>query len=70
MTTYVVECSCGHDFKVQAGDKEEAITRLTGMMDSDAIREHFTSYHQGEPMPGIDEVHAHIANDITEAVEV
>jgi hypothetical protein len=25
MNTYAVECSCGHDLKVQAEDKDEAI---------------------------------------------
>lgn len=70
MNTYAVECSCGHDMKVQASDMDEAIARLTSMMDSDGVRDHFARYHKGEPVPGVDEVHAHIANDIMEAVEV
>jgi len=68
MNTYIVDCSCGHDLKVQAEDREEAVAKAKNIMDESSIADHYEEYHKGEPVPATDEMHAHIVQDITEAV--
>lgn len=68
MNMYTIECTCGHDLKVQAEDREEAVAKAKGIMNEGGIADHYEEYHKGEPVPSVDEVHAHIAQDITEAV--
>ena len=65
-STYVVECTCGHNVEVGAPDRESAIREMKKMMDESGVKEHFQKLHRGEPMPSVAEVHAHIENDIKE----
>ncbi len=62
----MVECTCGHDIKVEAGDQETAVEEMKRMMDEKGIAGHFKKFHAGEPVPSVDEIHAHIETDILE----
>ena len=68
LNTYTVSCSCGHDIKVNAPDMETAIRQMKMMMDGEGIEDHFDTYHKGQDIPTVDEVHAHIEQDIEEMV--
>lgn len=64
METYTVKCSCGHDLKVNARSREEAVEKAKKEMDEKGIEEHYAQYHEGEPVPSVGEVHQHIEEDI------
>jgi hypothetical protein len=64
--TYIVECTCGHDIKVEAGDQASAVEQMKEMMDESGIEAHFKKYHPGEPVPAVEEIHAHIETDVME----
>lgn len=70
MTTYIVECSCGHDLSVDADSRGAAIAELKEQMNEGGIKDHYDMYHQGEKVPSVQEVHAHIEADIKEAATV
>lgn len=64
MTRYVLECTCGHDVKVNAKDRDDAVRQMKAMMDKKGMEEHFRKYHRGETMPSMSDVHARIESDI------
>ncbi len=70
MSTYIVECTCGHDLQVEAPVRESAVQQMKKMMDEKGIEDHYAKYHLGERIPPVEEVHAHIEHDIKEAVTV
>ena len=65
---YVVACTCGHDIKVKAETREDAVAQMKKMMDKDGILEHFRKYHSGELVPPVAEIYAHIEQDIEEVL--
>lgn len=65
---YVVECTCGHDVTVDAEDRAEAVAKAKKLMDKDGIESHFKRYHPGETIPSVAEMHAHIEQDLHEAL--
>ncbi|MDO8552608.1 MAG: hypothetical protein Q7S01_03725 [bacterium] len=68
MTSYVVECTCGHDLKVNASGRDDAVEKAKRMMDKDGIMQHYKKHHPGETVPSVAEIHAHIEQDIRETV--
>lgn len=54
-------CSCGDVMTVDAGSKEEAVTKLQAMMTEDAIAKHMAEKHPGDPVPSMEQAHALIA---------
>jgi hypothetical protein len=61
MTTYHMTCTCGYDVKVDAADRDEAVSKIQGIMDADAIAAHMKDRHPGEPVPPVADIHAMIA---------
>jgi hypothetical protein len=61
MQAFQMTCSCGHEIKVQASDRDDAVRRIQATMGKDAIEAHIKEKHPGEPMPSIEQVHAMIA---------
>lgn len=70
MSTYVVECTCGHDLKVEAPLRVSAIQQMKELMGKEGIEDHYAQYHPGEKVPSVAEVHAHIEHDIKEVATV
>jgi len=70
MSTYVVECSCGHDLKVEAPLKISAIQQMKEMMDAKGIRDHYAQYHPGEEVPSVVAVHEQIEQSVHEVATV
>ena len=68
MQTFQMTCSCGHEIKVQAADRDDAVRRIQATMGKDAIAAHIKERHPGEPMPTVEQVHAVIAQ-VTMPVE-
>jgi hypothetical protein len=69
MAQYGMTCSCGHEVTVQAKDRTEAVAKLQGMMDENAIAAHMSEKHAGEPVPSVADVHRTIA-ERTDRVKV
>ena len=61
MQTFQMTCSCGHEIKVQAADRDDAVRRIQATMGKDAIAAHIKDRHPGEPVPTVEQVHAMIA---------
>ena len=47
---YSFTCTCGHEMTVDVASREEAVSKLKGMMTEDAIKQHMADKHAGEPM--------------------
>ena len=67
MAAYHMTCSCGHDIKVDAKSRDEAVTKIQSMMDEKAIDAHLNEKHKGEPKPSIAQVHQMIAQNTVAA---
>ena len=52
---------------VDAATREEAVTKIQGMMTQDAINTHFAEKHAGQPVPPMADVHAMIATNTVAA---
>ena len=63
MAAFHMTCSCGHDIKVDAKDRGEAVTKIQSIMNKDAIEKHIKERHPGEPMPTVAQVHQMIAQN-------
>ena len=57
-------CSCGDKMDVEAGSREEAVSKLKGMMDEKAIKAHMSEKHPGEPLISVADCHAQIERDL------
>ncbi len=58
-------CTCGHEMSVEAENREEAVTKMQGMMTEEAIKEHMAANHkEGEAMPTKAMVDADIAEKL------
>ncbi len=60
MQKFSMTCSCGDTFGVEAENREEAVTKMKGMMTQDAIDAHMAEKHPGEATKTMAEVHADI----------
>ncbi len=54
-------CACGEVMNADAASKEEAVTKIQGMMTQDAINAHMAAKHAGQAVPPMADVHAMIA---------
>jgi hypothetical protein len=61
MSAYHMTCSCGHDIKVDAKDRADAVSQIQGIMTEDAIAAHMKEMHQGQPVPPVSAIHQMIA---------
>ncbi len=64
--TYSFKCNCGEVMTVEAENREEAVTKMKGMMTQDAINTHMSEKHSGEPVPTLEQVHAQIDSNLVE----
>jgi len=67
MAAFHMTCSCGHDIKVDAKNRDEAVTKIQSMMDEKAIEAHLREKHKGEPKPSVAQVHQMIAQNTVAA---
>jgi hypothetical protein len=61
MAGYQFTCPCGHQIKVDAGNRNEAVSKIQGAMDEKAIAAHFKEKHPGQQVMSVGSVHALIA---------
>ena len=67
MKKFSMTCTCGHKMTVDAGTREEAIAKLTGMMTQEELDKHFAENHQPtEQKPTLEQDHAMIAQTVME----
>ena len=64
--TYELKCDCGKTVTVEAANRDEAIEKVKQIMTEDAIREHVTTEHPGQPVPTPEQAHAMIAQNLTQ----
>ena len=67
MAQYHMTCSCGHDIKVDAKNRDEAVSKIQSMMGEKAIDAHLKEKHKGEPVPSVAQVHQMIAQNTVAA---
>ena len=65
--TYSMQCSCGDTMTMEAGSREEAVIKFKDMMTEDAISQHMTEKHPGQPVMSVAECHAMIEQHVKEA---
>ena len=58
--TFSMTCSCGDPFSIEAENREEAVQKMKDMMTQEAIDQHMSAKHPGEPGKTMAEVHAEI----------
>jgi hypothetical protein len=49
--------------KVQANNRDEAVSKIQSMMNKDAVAAHMKEKHAGEPVPSVAQVHQMIAQN-------
>lgn len=54
-------CTCGQVMEVEAGSRDEAVTKMKEMMTQEALDQHFSEHHKPEePKPTLEQSHAMI----------
>jgi hypothetical protein len=61
MAGYQFTCPCGHQIKVDASNRNDAVSKIQGAMDEKAIAAHFKEKHPGQQVMSVGSVHALIA---------
>ena len=61
-----MNCKCGDTMKVEAGSRDEAVTKMKGMMDEKGIAAHMSEKHPGQPAISVAECHAMIDKELKE----
>lgn len=64
MTTFQMACSRGDVMKVDAENRDEAVTKMKSMMDESAIKAHMAEKHPGDPVMSVADCHAMIEKDM------
>jgi hypothetical protein len=67
MADYQFTCPCGHQIKMAAGNRDEAVSKIQGAMDEKAIAAHFKEKHPGQQVMSVGSVHALIAQGTVQA---
>ena len=67
MADFQFTCPCGHQIKVDAASRNEAVSKIQGMMDKDAIAAHFKEKHPGQEVMPVSAVHGLIAEKTVSA---
>jgi hypothetical protein len=62
MAGFAFTCPCGHEIKVDAGNRNEAVSKIQGMMDEKAIGAHFKEKHPGQAVMAVASVHGLIVD--------
>ena len=57
MSAFQMTCWCGHQIKVDAEDRQEAVSKIQGIMNENAIAAHMKEKHLGEPVPPLADIH-------------
>ena len=60
MGQFSMTCTCGHVMNVDAPSRQDAVTKLKGMMSADAVAQHMAERHKGQPVPPVSAVHTMI----------
>ena len=60
MSEYQMTCSCGDEIKVDAADRDEAVSKIQAMMTDEAVAAHMKEKHPGEPVPPTAQIHGMI----------
>lgn len=50
-----MKCTCGDVMTVDAASREEAVEKLKGIMNEEAIAKHFAEKHVGEQIPSVEQ---------------
>lgn len=64
MSQYSMTCSCGDAMNVEAASRPEAVSKLQGIMNEDAIKGHMIQRHPGDPFPTVAQIHGQIAQNL------
>lgn len=64
MSEYSMTCSCGDVLKVEAGSKDEAVSKIQAMMTEEAMQAHMAEKHPGDPVPALAAIHGMIAQSV------
>ena len=48
---YSMTCTCGHTMEVDGETRDEAVTKLQGIMSEEALKAHYDEKHPGETPP-------------------
>ncbi len=67
MTGFSFTCPCGHQIKVDADNRNQAVSKIQGMMEEKAIAAHFKERHPGQPVMSVASVHGLIADKTVSA---
>ena len=62
MADFQFTCPCGYQIKVDAASRNEAVSKIQGMMDLDAIAAHFREMHPSQEVMPVAAVHGLIAD--------
>ena len=60
MTQFSMNCTCGDVMSVEAESREEAVSKLQGIMNAEGIAEHMAAKHPGDMVPPVSAIHADI----------
>ncbi len=64
MTKFSMTCSCADKMEIEAGSREEAVSKMKGMMTQDAINAHMAKNHPDKPVISMADCHAQIEKDL------
>lgn len=64
MATFKMTCSCGDAMEVVGSTREEAVSKLTSMMNESTIAAHFKEKHPGQPVIPVSQVHGMIEKNL------
>ena len=67
MASFKMTCSCGDTMTVEAGDRDEAVSKFKGMMDEVGIAAHMKEKHPGDPIISVSDCHAMIEKEVVPA---
>jgi len=64
---FKMTCSCGDTMTIEAGDRDEAVSKFKAMMNEEAIADHMGKHHPGEPLISVADCHAMIEQQVMPA---
>jgi hypothetical protein len=67
MAMFKMSCTCGDEYSVDANDRDEAVSKMKGMMTQEAIDAHMNEKHAGQPKISMADCHAMIERDMVAA---
>lgn len=67
MGSFQYTCQCGDVVKVDAENRDEAVTKMKVMMDETAIAKHMGEKHPDMPVMSVADCHAAIEKDLVAA---